>query len=121
MPATQSSEEFHPLCHEHHIRMKVNRKTGKSNGEVTERHLYACTAPDCLVHYDDSRGYFIPSLNGSSNKPGIVPKVRCRQDGKPMYLADVKPEKKDFRFWRCPQCGGTRTNDEDLIGGGASD
>jgi hypothetical protein len=38
-----------------------------------------------------------------------------------MYLADVKPEKKDFRFWRCPQCGGTRTNDEDLIGGGASD
>jgi hypothetical protein len=34
-----------------------------------------------------------------------------------MYLAELKPEKKDFRLWKCPRCNGTQTNEEDLIGG----
>jgi hypothetical protein len=33
-----------------------------------------------------------------------------------MYLAGINPEKKSFRLWECPQCGGKRTNEESLVG-----
>ena len=117
MPATQASKQVHPLCHEHHNRMEVSGKVLTSNGE--ERPSYACAEPDCLVQYSDSCGYFIVGQNRNPNELDMVPKVRCCQDGMPMYLAEIKPEKKDFRLWRCPQCGGIRTNDEDLIGAAA--
>jgi hypothetical protein len=115
MPATQPSKQFQPLCHEHHRPMEVSGRAVTTNGDIG-RYSYACVEPDCLVHYSDSCGYFIVGQNGNPNEPHMVPKVRCRQDDMPMYLAEVKREKKDFRLWRCPQCGGTRTNDEDLIG-----
>ena len=114
MLATKPSKLDQPLCYEHHVRMEASGRVVTSDG--ADRHSYACTKGECRVHYSDSSGYFVVSQNRNPSEPEIVPKVRCRQDGMPMYLAEIKPEKKDFRSWRCPQCGGTRTNDEDLIG-----
>jgi hypothetical protein len=77
---------------------------------------YACTKPDCLVHYNILRGYFILTQNGNTNETDMVPRVRCVHDGAPMYLADINPAKRGFRLWTCPQCGARRTNEEDLVG-----
>jgi len=30
----------------------------------------------------------------------------------PKYLAEVRPEKKSFRLWKCPECDAIRTNGE---------
>ena len=102
MPATQPSKELRALCFEHHVKMRLNRS------------LYACTQPDCLVHYNVYRGYFI--LDGNTNELDMVPRVRCLHDGTPMYLAEINPEKRGFRLWICPQCDRRRTNEEGLIG-----
>ena len=115
MPATQPSKELRALCHEHHVEMRLNQSLSNSEGCATQTLAYACTDPHCLVHYNISRGYFTLSQNGTTNEPDMVPTVRCLHDGMPMYLAESDQEKRNFRLWRCPQCDGRRTNEEDLI------
>jgi len=116
MPATQPSKELRALCHEHHVEMRLNPSLSNSAGDATQTLAYACTDPHCLVHYNISRGYFMLSQNGNTNELDMVPRVGCPHDGTPMYLAEIDPEKGDFRLWRCPQCDGRRTNEEGLIG-----
>ncbi len=116
MPATQPSKELRALCHEHHVEMKLNQSLLNSEGDATEMLAYACTESDCFVHYSMSRGYFVVSQNGNTNELDMVPRVRCSHDGTPMYLAEIDREKKAFRLWICPQCDGTRTNEEGLVG-----
>jgi hypothetical protein len=116
MPATQPSEELRALCHEHHVKMRLIQSLSNSGGDLTRTLAYTCTQPDCLVHYNIYRGYFILSQNGNTNELDMVPSVRCSHDGTPMYLAEVDPDKKGFRLWICPQCDGRRTNEEGLIG-----
>ena len=116
MPATQPSKELRALCHEHHAEMRLNQSLLNSEGDPTQTLVYACTQPDCPVHYNIYRGYFILSQNGNMNGLDVVPSVRCLRDGTPMYLAQIDPEKREFRLWRCPQCDGRRTNEEGLIG-----
>ena len=116
MPATQPSKELRALCHEHHVEMRLSQSLSNSEGNAIQTLAYACTEPDCLVHYNISRGYFTLSQNGKTNELDMVPRVRCRHDGTPMYLAEIDQEKRDFRLWICPQCDGRRTNEEGLIG-----
>ncbi len=116
MPATQPSKELRALCHEHHAEMRLNQSLLNSEGDPIQKLAYACTQPDCLVHYNIYRGYFMLSQNGNTNELDMVPNVRCPHDGTPMYLAEVDPDKKGFRLWICPQCDGRRTNEEGLIG-----
>ena len=116
MPATQPSKELRAFCHEHHVKMRLNQSLLNSEGDPTQKLAYACTEPDCLVHYNTYRGYFILSQNGIANEPDTVPRVRCPHDGTPMYLAEIDLEKRSFRLWICPQCDGRRTNEEGLIG-----
>jgi len=113
--SAQLTKELRALCHEHHVEMRLNK--GFSNGEAqaTQALTYACTAPDCLVHYDISRGYF-QIQNGSGNEWNQMPKVNCFLDGAPMYLAQIDREKRAFRLWRCPQCGTNLTNEDGLVG-----
>src|SRR6266850_2552295 len=87
-----------------------------SEGDPTQTLVYACTEPDCLVHYNIYRGYFILNQNGNTNELDMVPSVRCLHDGTPMYLAEIDLDRKGFRLWICPQCDGRRTNEEGLIG-----
>ena len=116
MPATQPSKELRALCHEHHPEMRLNQSLLNSEGDPIQKLAYACTQPDCLVHYNIYRGYFILSQNGNTNELDMVPSVRCPHDGTPMYLAQIDQEKRSFRLWICPQCDGRRTNEEGLIG-----
>jgi hypothetical protein len=116
MPATRPSKELRAFCHEHHVKLRLNQSLLNSEGDPTQVLAYACTEPDCRVHYNISRGYFMLSQNGNTNELDMVPRVRCPHDGTPMYLAQIDPDKRDFRLWRCPQCDGRRTNEEGLIG-----
>ena len=117
MPGTQPSKELRALCHEHHVEMRLNQSHMNSEGsDLTQTLAYACTEPDCLVHYNIYRGYFILSQSGNTNELDMVPSVRCLHDGTPMYLAEIDLEKRGFRLWICPQCDGRRTNEEGLIG-----
>jgi hypothetical protein len=87
MPATQPSKGLHALCYEHHLVMRLYQglSNGGANGKQTV--VYACTEPDCLVHYNISRGYFILRQNGNTNELDMLPEVRCPGDATPMYLA----------------------------------
>jgi hypothetical protein len=115
MPRTQLSREFFPLCHEHHVKMTDNLTPLKDNGGGTQTPTYACTEPDCLLHYNISAGYFMLNRNGNTSELEMVPKISCPHDGVSMYLAEIDPAKRGFRLWRCPQCGATRTNEEGLV------
>ena len=114
MPATQQSKPFPPLCYEHHVPLEYGGQVVTSDGK--DRESYVCTRPECPVHYSDSSGYFIAGKSANPDEPLLLPRVRCRQDGTPMYLAGIKPEIMNFRLWRCPHCGATRTNGDNLIG-----
>jgi len=116
MPAIQPSKELRAFCHEHHVKMRLNLSVLNSEGDPTQTLVCACTEPDCLVHYNISRGYFVLSQNGNTNELDMVPRVRCPHDGTPMYLAEIDLQKRGFRLWICPQCDGRRTNEEGLIG-----
>jgi hypothetical protein len=116
MPAVQPSEDLRALCHQHHLEMKLNGSFLSREGDGTQAIAYGCTEPDCHVHYNRSRGYFLLGQNGNSNEMDLVPKVRCLLDEAPMYLAEVNAERRDFRLWTCPQCGARRTNEDDLVG-----
>jgi hypothetical protein len=116
MPATRLSEEFRPLCYEHHSEMRLNESHLNGDQGTKQTLVHACLEPNCLVHYSASRGYFIQSHNGRMNEMDKIPSVPCFQDGMPMYLAEIDEERRAFRLWKCPQCGGRHTNEESLVG-----
>jgi hypothetical protein len=109
--SAQSNKELRALCHEHHVEMRHYQ----GETDVMQALTYACTAPDCLVHYNISRGYFL-SQNGNGNEWDQMPKVNCFLDGAPMFLAEIDRERRAFRLWRCPRCGASLTNEEGLVG-----
>jgi hypothetical protein len=116
MSATQLNKEPHALCYEHHVKMRFSHESSNGERDAAQPAVYACTEPDCHIHYNISRGYFLLSQNGSGNDWDEMPKVKCFLDGAPMYLAEIDPEKRAFRLWRCPQCGASLTNEEGLVG-----
>jgi hypothetical protein len=116
MPAAQPSKELRALCHEHHTEMRLNQSLLNREDDAKHPLAYACTEPDCLVHYNIYRGYFLLSQDGSTNEQGAVPKVRCPHDGTPMYLAEIDLQRRSFRLWKCPQCDGRHTNEDALTG-----
>lgn len=50
--------------------------------------------------------------DADTTEPDIRPRVSCPNDGHLMYLAEVRPERKSFRLWKCPECNTIRTNEE---------
>jgi len=116
MPATQPSIDLRPLCHEHHLEMKLNRSLLNSENGGTQTTAYKCTKPDCVVHYNASSGYFLSSQKEDRDQTEALPKLRCLKDGVPMYLAEISQVRRSFRLWTCPKCGAGRTNEEGLMG-----
>lgn len=104
----RTSTDLRPLCYEHHVLMRPIQILVKGNIYATQTLAYACPEPDCVVHYNSPSGYFVTSM----------PDIACPHHGLPMYLAEVKPQNRSFRLWRCPQvgCNATRTNEEHLSG-----
>jgi hypothetical protein len=114
--STQPNKEFRALCHEHHVEMRLNQDFSNGEGYAGQIPAYACSASDCPIHYSISRGYFILSHNASGNEWDQMPRVKCFLDGAPMYLAEINPDRRAFRLWRCPHCGASQTNEEGLVG-----
>ena len=100
---------LHVLCYQHHTEL-----SSESHEESTEPVVYACPEPGCLVRYEGLRGYFLDNTNQGELDQEILPRVSCRADRRPMYLADVQAQQRNFRLWKCPKCGATRTNEESL-------
>lgn len=113
MPKAQRSTQFRVLCHEHHVEMIPAEVLLPINAGGIQTPAYSCPQSGCAVHYTPSDGYFLLTEKGHPNLDG-TPRVKCPQDGGPMYLAALNPEKRDFRLWRCPQCDSSRTNEEGL-------
>ena len=114
MPTPQPAKQLHALCHEHHIEMRLTDVLIKTEGAPTHTSTYACPEPDCAVSYTPSKGYFLAAKHGQVEHD-MTPRVTCRRDGQRMYLAEINPEKRAFRLWRCPLCDSIRTNEEGLV------
>src|SRR5260370_27519802 len=98
-------KHVHVLCFQHHTEMLANLLSESAQGV-----LYACREPGCPARYDSSRGYFIDGNSLENIEREITPRVTCSVDGQPLYLAEVMPEVKSFRLWKCPECNPTRTH-----------
>jgi len=115
MPASQPSQALRALCYEHHVEMRLQQSFSNGGENTRQAATYACSQPDCLVHYSISRGYFLPSQDGNANDLEVIPAVGCLDDGTPMYLAEIDLDKRDYRLWICPRCGGQRTHEQGLV------
>ena len=104
---TGTGKELHVLCYEHHSVMLP-----KFRSESAGTPLYACREPGCCIHYGNSQGYFVETQDAAVIESEIKPAIRCPQDGHLMYLAEVQPERKGFRLWKCPECNTVQTNGE---------
>jgi hypothetical protein len=98
----KTSMNLQPLCYEHHVVMKPVQILVKGDMDPAPTPAYTCPEPGCLVHYSSPTGYFMTPM----------PDVKCPHHSLPMYLAEVKPQNRSFRLWRCPECDATHTNEE---------
>jgi len=105
-------KELRVLCYQHHSEMLPRLLR-----EPVEELLYACREPACPVLYDSLHGYFLDPKVAKTIELEITPRVSCPKDGQFMYLAEVMPQRRSFRLWKCPQCNGRRTNGEETSGG----
>jgi hypothetical protein len=112
--ALRRNRALQPLCHEHHLEMRLTQVPLQTGSEPSQSLVYACPEPDCLVHYNSSGGYFALLQNGNGIDRDMMPELVCSQDGLPMYLAAVLTTQRSFRLWRCPQCNSSRRNDDEL-------
>ncbi len=110
---TSTRKDLRLLCYQHHIEMLL-----EFGGELLEALLYACREPGCLIRYDSSHGYFIDTKDAKTIEQEMAPRFSCPGDEHPMYLAEVRPERRSFRLWKCPECNASRTNEESLHGFG---
>ena len=117
MLSNQLADSLRPLCYEHHTEMSLVQMVSGNGGPPQELE-YTCQASDCFVRYTGVRGYFIAPRNGSGVAEEILPRVRCRHDQAPTYLAQVRPEEKSFRLWKCPLCNGAFTSGDVLAAAG---
>lgn len=101
MPAVKMEKEFHPYCYEHLTEMVWCN--GLPKGDTA---AYICLKLGCYVRYNASRGYFI----ATEDWVGTTPSIRCPKDRSPMYLAEISPEHRSYRLWKCPQCDGSLAN-----------
>ena len=117
MPVTLPTKEYHVLCQEHNLEMRLQEILLESGREGTQTlaYAFACTEPNCTVHYN-SRGYFVTSQGAGANELAMMPGLRCPRDGMSLYLAGISPEKRGFRLWKCPQCDRKCTKEDGLLG-----
>jgi len=106
-----STRDLHVLCYQHHTEMLLRLLSEPADGLV-----YACQEAGCLVRYDSSQGYFLDTKDAKAIEQETTPHVSCSNDGHLMYLAEVMPERRSFRRWKCPECELSKINDEETSG-----
>jgi len=104
---TSTGKNLHVLCYQHHTEMLL-----RLSSESVMWPQYSCQAPDCLIRYDSSQGYFIEAKDPKTLEEEKTPRVICPTDGQLTYLAEVSPQRRSFRLWKCPECNGSCTNEE---------
>jgi hypothetical protein len=109
---TSTRKDLHVLCYQHHTEMVL-----KPLSEPAEGLVYACQEPGCLVRYASAHGYFLDTKDAKTIEQETTPHVSCSNDGQRMYLAEVMPERRSFRRWKCPECNLSYVNDEEASGG----
>lgn len=97
----------HVLCYQHHAVMLLEPLS-----EPAEKPVYICREPGCLIRYNSTDGYFLHTEDARTIQEELPPRVNCFNDERPMYLAEVRPETRSFRLWKCPECDASRTNEE---------
>jgi hypothetical protein len=100
------------LCFEHHTQMRPSQILLRMGDKSWQVPAYVCDEPGCFVRYSGSRGYFTTTQDGSQTEGEVMPRITCPKDSRVMYLAEVRPEQRNYRLWRCPDCGTTLTNEE---------
>jgi hypothetical protein len=108
----QRPRRLYPLCHEHHLEMRVMQIPQQVVSEAEHAPVYACPEPSCLVRYNSSSGYFIFTQNRNGIERDMMPRICCSQDGLPMYLTGAH---RSLRVWRCPQCYSSHRSQDDLL------
>jgi hypothetical protein len=113
MALQKTRRDLRPLCYQHHVQMKPVQLEKSTNPFTTYSLAYACPRSGCFICYAGKTGYFGVEDGDQSKRPE-APQVSCPQDGQPMYLAEVHPQKTNFRLWRCgnANCQGQRTIEE---------
>ncbi len=108
---TSTRKDLHVLCYQHHTKMLF-----RPLSESAEGMLYACQEPGCLIRYDISHGYFLETKDAKTVELEIIPRVSCSNDAQRMYLAEVMPERRSSRLWKCPECNQSCINNENASG-----
>jgi hypothetical protein len=109
---TSTRKDLHVLCYQHHTEMPLRLLSEPAEGLV-----YTCQEVGCLVRYDSSHGYFLDTKDAKTIEQETTPHLSCSNDGQLMYLAEVMPERRSFRRWKCPECGLSYINDGETSGG----
>jgi hypothetical protein len=109
---TSTRKDLHVLCYQHHTGMLL-----RPPSESAEGMLYTCQEPGCLIRFDISLGYFLDTKDAKTIELEIIPHVSCSNDAQRMYLAEVMPERRSFRLWKCPECNQNCSNNEETSGG----
>ena len=106
MTTTRTRNGFQPLCYKHQVEMTPNQTLRTTERVPPQRITFACPRPDCLVHYNSTKGYFMLALNASGNwgEPEPGPLVACERDRAPMYLSEFIADRWALRLWKCPLC-----------------
>src|SRR6266850_122999 len=100
--ALRRNRALQPLCHEHHLEMRLTQVPLQTGSEPSQTLVYACPEPDCLVHYNSSRGYFALLHNGNGIDRDMMPQLVCLQDG-PLESSFPVPRPLDGLHFR--SCG----------------
>jgi len=103
-----------PLCYEHYVAMKPVQLEKNTYAFTTHSFAYACPLSGCVIFFAENTGYFSVEGDEQQSRQTGVLRVTCPQDGLPMYLAEVHPQKKNLRLWRCGKsnCKGHRAIEE---------
>jgi hypothetical protein len=96
----KTRRDLRPLCYEHHVEMKPVQLEKRTSPFTTYSLAYVCPLSGCVICYAPRTGYFAAE-GGDQTKRAEVLHVNCPQDGQPMYLAEVHPQKTSLRLWRC--------------------
>lgn len=102
---SETKDNLCVLCYQHH------REMGLVRGSESEDALFRCQEAGCLIRFHPSRGYFLDTQDKMTLEDEILPRVRCSVDQSPMYLAETQAKSKNYRLWKCPECGASRTNE----------
>jgi len=94
MATPQPRKQFHALCHEHHIEMRLTEVLITAESPPTQTPAYACPGPDCAVRYTQFKR-ILHCRQARTGRTGYSASRHMPRDGQRMYLSEINPERRD--------------------------